>query len=270
MTHASTNRYPLVVLKFGSSFLTAAADLPRAVRAIQRRLRDGRRVLAVVSAFGDTTDRLLADARRLSERPTPPELARLLAGGEREATALLVRALERAGVPSAALDPAQGCLRASGPILDASDVRVDVGAFARAFERADVCVVPGFHARHGSSDAICLFGRGGSDLTAVVCSHALDAERCLLLKDVDGLYERDPSAAQDPDAPKPRRFAAVTIGDAAALDGSIVQRKALDFARAHAIQFEVGDDGPLPATRVGAERSRFDDASGAVAPCARP
>jgi homoserine dehydrogenase len=224
----------LVVLKFGSSVLRSTADLPRAVHEIYRALRDGRRVLAVVSAIGDTTDRLLAEARRLVERPSAPDLARLLAGGEREAAALLVLALDRAGLPAVALDPGDGCVRARGPVLDAEPVHVDLAAFARAFDAADVVVLPGFFAK-GESGECVLLGRGGSDLTAVVVARALDAERCVLLKDVDGLYESDP-ALVDAGGAAPRRFARVTFADAERLDARILQPKAVRFCANHAAE----------------------------------
>ncbi|QDU86352.1 Homoserine dehydrogenase [Planctomycetes bacterium Pla163] len=222
----------LVVLKFGSSVLRSTADLPRAVHEIYRALRDGRRVLAVVSAIGDTTDRLLAEARRLVERPSAPDLARLLAGGEREAAALLVLALDRAGLPAVALDPGDGCVRARGPVLDAEPVHVDLAAFARAFDAADVVVLPGFFAK-GESGECVLLGRGGSDLTAVVVARALDADRCVLLKDVDGLYESDPALVGASGA-APRRFERVTFADAERLDARILQPKAVRFCASHA------------------------------------
>lgn len=254
--HRSDARDPLVVLKFGSSVLRSTDDLPRAVHAIHRHLREGRRVLAVVSAIGDTTDRLLQRAGALTERPTPVDLARLLAGGERESAALFALALERAGVRAATLEPADGCVRASGAVLDAGDVWIDRAAFERAFARAAVCVLPGFYARHDGTDGVCLLGRGGSDLTAVVCSHALGAQRCVLLKDVDGLYDRDPAEARE--ATPPKRYASATFDDAAALDGRILQAKAVAWAAARDARFEVGGDGAVEPTLVGAGASTFD------------
>ena len=248
---AAANRDPLVVLKFGSSVLRDGDDLPRAVHAIHRHLREGRRVLAVVSALGPTTDRLLERANRLTERPGPRDLARLLAGGERESGALLALALERAGIRAEVLEPTDGCVRARGAVLDAGDPVIDRGAFERAFAQASVCVLPGFYARHDDTGGVCLLGRGGSDLTAVACGHALGAERCVLLKDVDGLYERDPADTLETVA-RPRRFTTVTFADAAALDGRILQAKAVAWAAARGACFEVGDDGAVAPTLVGA------------------
>ena len=84
---------PVVVLKFGSSVLRDELSLPAAVAEIYREVRRGRRVVAVVSAFGVTTDTLLQDARRQCDRPDPHALARLLETGEARAAAHLGLAL---------------------------------------------------------------------------------------------------------------------------------------------------------------------------------
>src|SRR6185437_3582850 len=104
-------RDPLIVLKFGSSVLRSEGDLPRAVHEIYRWLRRGRSVLAVVSAFGKTTDELLAAARRYTEEPQEGALALLLSTGEKRAAAVLSLALDRAGICAATLDPARLGLR---------------------------------------------------------------------------------------------------------------------------------------------------------------
>jgi aspartokinase len=75
------------VLKFGSSVLRREDDLPRAVHEIYRRWRRGERVVAVVSAFGNTTDRLIGRAKAYGEETEPGAVAALLSTGEAEAAA---------------------------------------------------------------------------------------------------------------------------------------------------------------------------------------
>ncbi|MFG0259501.1 MAG: hypothetical protein ACF8LK_04030, partial [Phycisphaerales bacterium JB041] len=88
--------------------------------------------------------------------------------------------------------------------------------------------------------------RGGSDLTALFLAQRLGAS-CRLVKDVDGLYEWDPSL---PGA-RPRRFATLTWDEALALDGTIVQHKAVRWARQHGLPFEVGSLAATEVSRVG-------------------
>src|SRR4030095_3901183 len=108
----------IIVLKFGSSILRDENDLPRAVHEIYRWWRHGSQVLAVVSAFGNTTDQLLRRAKILCDQPEQVTLAALLATGEAVSAALLGLALNRAGIPATVLDPAQAGLRTTGDALN--------------------------------------------------------------------------------------------------------------------------------------------------------
>src|SRR5262249_32316532 len=109
---------PIVVLKFGSSVLAEAGDIPLAVHEIYRSLREGKRVVAVVSALGPTTHRLLSPAHSLAGSPEPAGLAALLSTGEATTAALLAIALDRAGLPATLLDPCRVGLRTEGAVLD--------------------------------------------------------------------------------------------------------------------------------------------------------
>ncbi len=146
--------YPTTVLKLGSSALRSEADLPLAVHEIYREWRAGRRVLAVVSAFGSTTDDLLKRAQQLGLPPQREGLAALLATGEATSAALLILALDRSGIPATLLNPAQIGLLTHGDPLDAEPVAVDVPCFARELESA-VVVVPNLVGR--GTDRTALF-----------------------------------------------------------------------------------------------------------------
>ena len=241
----------VIVLKLGGSVLRDEASLPRAVHEIYRWRRAGYAVAAVVSALAGDTDRLLARARQASPEGSPFTAAALAANGETLAASLLAAALDRAGVPASVLGPSALRLRAAGPPLDAIPQALDRGRLARALARDGVVLVPGFAGEdeHGRT---VLFGRGGSDLTALFLAHALGA-RCRLVKDVDGLYERDPSGP----GPAPRRYARASFEDALATDGSIVQHKAVRFARDRGLAFEVAGLNGVHPTRVGAAPSRL-------------
>lgn len=252
-------RERLVVLKLGSSVLRSEADLPRAVHEIYRWLRRGHSVLAVVSAFGNTTDELLAAARHYTEEPQEGALALLLSTGEQRAAALLSLALDRAGICAATLDPARLGLRTSGRVLNAEPVRINVGTVRRALEQSSVVVVPGFigQMQDGSTS---LLGRGGSDLSALFLAAHLNASQCRLLKDVGGVFESDPNLGRS------RRYRSISWEDALALGGRIVQGKALRLAREHNLRFEVAGLGQEHGTTVGAEVTEFYDDRSAEAP----
>src|SRR5436853_3296376 len=169
MFHSS----PITVLKFASSVLRSEADLPLAVHEIYREQRRGRRVLAVVSAFGCTGDDLLKRAQQLGLPPRREGLAALLETGETAAAALLTLALDRSGIPATFLDPTQTGLIADGDPLDADPKAVDAPYLQEELARA-VVVVPGFVARDRAGRPTRL-GRGGLERTARFFARALEA-----------------------------------------------------------------------------------------------
>jgi homoserine dehydrogenase len=241
---------PLIVLKLGGSVLAGETALRAAVHEIYRWRRDGHAVVAVVSALRGDTDALLAQSERIAPAADAHAVAALLACGELRSSALLLLHLSRAGIPARVLTPAALALRASGDPLAAHPVAVDRAPLRRALAAGEVAVVPGFVAGDAEGRTV-LLGRGGSDLTALFLAAELDADRCRLLKDVDGLYERDPALP----GPPPLRLLRASWADALRTDGSIVQHEAVHFARQRGLAFEVGRCQGTRPTRVGAEPS---------------
>jgi len=244
-------RRPVIVLKLGGSVLTDRDALRRAAHEVYRWHRDGWSVVAVPSALGGVTDARLRAAREFSPRVDDHALSATLALGETHSSAELGLVLDRAGIPATVVSPGGIGLRAEGPALDASPTGVDRDVLERALNRG-VVVVPGFIAIGPTGGTVTL-GRGGSDLTALFLAHALGADRCRLVKDVDGLYDRDPALP----GPEPQRYGAITWDDALQLDGSIVQHKAIAFARERGLVFEVGRFNGESPTIVGPGPSRF-------------
>ncbi len=233
----------IVCLKFGSSVLRTAADLPWCVQQVYGHVRRGERVVAVVSAFAGVTDALYARAREhgREERAT----AALVATGEHESAALLALALDRSGVPARLLGPQAVRLRTRGPVLDAEPAEVATGPFLDALAAHPVVVFPGFCGVDDDGHTT-LLGRGGSDLTALFLADRLRA-RCVLLKDVDGLYERDPALP----GPPPSRYERLTWEEALRVGGKVVQPKTLRTARLHGRELEIRAIGAPGGTVVG-------------------
>jgi homoserine dehydrogenase len=239
----SENR--LIVLKFGSSVLRSENDLPTAVHEIYRWWRDGYQVVAVVSAFGNTTDELTQRALSVCEQPDDTLVATLLATGEATSSVLLGLALNRSGIPASVLDAEQAGLSTDGPVLDSNLTSVDTGCLLKAL-KVGIVVLPGFVGK-SKSGKTTLLGRGGSDLTALFLAQQLGGT-CRLIKDVDGLYTSDPNSQTGPSA---ARFARVSYATAARVGGTVVQRKAIEFAERERLRFSVSSIGSCRATEVG-------------------
>ena len=234
---------PIIVLKFGSSVLRDENDLPTAVHEIYRWQREGFQVVAVVSAFGDTTNELSQRAHSICDQPGDTLVATLLATGEAASSALLGLALNRAGIPATVFDAEQAGLATDGPTLDAHLISVNSATLLAALRDA-VVVLPGFVGR-GQSGQTALLGRGGSDLTALFLAQRLNGT-CRLIKDVDGLYTSNPNRGSSA-----ARFVRVSYATAARVGGAVVQRKAIDFAERHRLRFRVSSVASIHATEVG-------------------
>jgi homoserine dehydrogenase len=126
--------------------------------------------------------------------------------------------------------------------------------------RRGVVVLPGFVGRGEHGDTT-LLGRGGSDFTAVFLAQQLNA-RCVLLKDVDGLYTSDPASA----TVRASRFSEVSYDTAIRLGGSVVQQKAVRFAAAHKLRFAITSIGAISETQVGPFADRLDTSMSSAEP----
>lgn len=224
MSTGSNADRPTIVLKFGSSILTHEQEVWAVVSEIKRELARGRTVVAVVSAMWGVTDRLIEGAKKVVESLDGPALARLLATGEHVTASLVSLALAQEGIGHTLLDARALRLRAEGPTADSDPVSVDSDAIERALGRGPVVVLPGFEAIDENGEAT-LLGRGGSDLTAVFIADAIGAD-VRLIKDVDGVYERDPARV----GPAPRRYSAIAYDRVGSIAGRLVQQKAVDYA----------------------------------------
>ncbi len=246
----------IIVLKFGSSVLRTPDDAPLVAHEVYRWVRDGWRVIAIVSALEGETDQLLSQAQRWEKNPHAAATALLASTGELRSAALLTLALDRAGIDAQVLDVAAIGLRTSGArTLDSKPLRVNAPKLRRLLKRFPVLVLPGFLGRD-SIGRTTLLGRGGSDCSALFLAHHLGA-RCRLVKDVDGLYEWDP---QIPGS-LPRKFRQLSWDDAHKLDGGIVQHKAIEMAKHHGQDFEVASLYRRDATQIGERRISFCDKS---------
>lgn len=254
-----TNHSNIIVLKFGSSVLRNEADFASVVHEIYRHWREGKRVVAVVSALGNTTDQLLQQAQRICAQPESAASATLLATGEAASSALLSLALTRSGIPVRLLDAVQIGLRTSGGHLDASPISIDTARLLQA-TRGEVVVLPGFVGRGEDGDTT-LLGRGGSDYSALYLAQQLRAQ-CVLLKDIDGLYTSDPANTSI----RPARFIQASYDTALRVGGKVVQPKAVRFASANKLHFSITSIGSSQVTNIGPEADRLESAGYCASP----
>lgn len=243
--HQEARGKRLCVLKFGSSVLGREEDYLQVVQEVYRHVRDGEKVVAVVSALAGETDALLDQASRVGGAAAPEALvARLARVGELHSAALMALALSKAGLRAHTLDPHEMSLVAEGSPLDSNLVELDAKSVWSHIDANDVVVVPGFIADHAQHGVVTL-GRGGTDLSAVFFADRLDAHRVRLIKDVDGVYEEDP--ARNPGA---RRYSFLNYAEAEHASNGLIQPKAIRAADEKDVLIEVAALGSAEATTI--------------------
>ncbi len=182
---------PLVVHKYGGSSVADAEKILSVARRIARVKDSGVDVVAVVSAMGDTTDGLMRLAQTVSSDPDPRELDLLLSTGELVSCTLLTMALRTLGYPAISLSGFQAGIFTDTMYGKAHIHRVDSDRILAELGRGRLVVVAGFQGISEDLDVTTL-GRGGSDTTAVALAAALEAQRCDVYTDVEGIYTADP------------------------------------------------------------------------------
>jgi aspartate kinase len=181
----------LLVQKYGGTSVSTPARIRRIARRIAAQTRDGARVVAVVSAMGDTTDRLASLAASVSRAPQEREMDTLLSTGEAITAPLLAMALHAEGIPALSLSGAQAGIRTTRSHTRARIVDIVPTRIQEELDAGNAVVVAGFQGVNERLDVTTL-GRGGSDTTAVALAAALKAEECEINTDVPGILTADP------------------------------------------------------------------------------
>ena len=180
-----------IVQKYGGTSVADAEKIKGVARRIASACQRGDRVVAVVSAMGDTTDRLIELAGQVSSRPESRELDALLSTGEQMSCTLVAMALKSLGLDAVSLSGAQAGIRTDSRYGKARIAGVEAGRIQGELEDGRVVVVAGFQGITYDMDVTTL-GRGASDLSAVAIAAALQADRCEVYTDVEGIYTADP------------------------------------------------------------------------------
>ena len=184
---------PVVVQKYGGSSLADAEHIHNVADRIQARRDDGVDVIVVVSAMGDSTDELisLSEAVTGGTQPDAREMDTLLSTGELVSSTLMAMALKARGCDSISLSGIQAGIKTDAVHGSARIADINTDRIRTELDQGRIVIVAGFQGLAESGD-ITTLGRGGSDTTAVALAVAVDAERCEIYTDVDGIYTTDP------------------------------------------------------------------------------
>ena len=237
----------LIVQKFGG---TSVGDLDRirnVAARVQQEVDAGHQVAVVVSAMAGTTNQLVSWARDIGPIHDAREYDTIVASGEQVTVGLLAIALQNLGIDARSWLGWQVPVRTDDVHGAARIDAIDTALMRERLAAGQVAVVAGFQGI-APDGRIATLGRGGSDTSAVALAAALEADRCDIYTDVDGVYTTDPRIA-----PKAQKLDAITFEEMlemASLGAKVLQTRSVAMAMRHNVNLQV--------------RSSFSDATGTL------
>ncbi|KZE11651.1 MULTISPECIES: aspartate kinase [Sphingomonas] len=225
-----------IVMKFGGTSMAGIERIRNVAQRVKREVEAGNQVAVVVSAMAGDTDRLVGFCREASALYDPREYDAVVSSGEQVTSGLLAIALQAIGVPARSWLGWQLPIRTSDAHATARIESIDTAALDESLAKGEVAVIPGFQ---GVTDAnrITTLGRGGSDTSAVAMAAAMQADRCDIYTDVDGVYTTDPRIV-----PRARKLARVTYEEMlelASVGAKVLQTRSVGLAMKEKVRVRV-------------------------------
>jgi aspartate kinase len=235
---------PRLVMKFGGTSVATVDRVRNVARHVNREVAAGYDVAVVVSAMAGKTNELVGWVKDASALYDAREYDAVVASGEQVTSGLLALALQEMGLPARSWQGWQIPIMTSEAHGSARIAAIDGTGIVAGFTRdREVAVVSGFQGIHQPTRRITTLGRGGSDTSAVALAAAIQAERCDIYTDVDGVYTTDPRIVS-----KARRLDRVSYEEMlemASLGAKVLQVRSVELAMVHRVPTYV--------------RSSFDD-----------
>lgn len=226
----------LIVQKYGGTSVGSIDRIRNVAQRIKAERDKGNQVVAVISAMGGVTDKLISMANELGQEPAERELDVLLSSGEQQSIALLSIALNEVGVDTVSATGRQAGILTSGSHTRGriEDIKPDL--INNYLTEDKTVVVAGFQGTNPDG-LIHTLGRGGSDLSAIAVASAVKADLCQILTDVDGVYTADPRVVQ-----KARKLPEISYDELlelASVGTKVMQSRSVEFAKKYGVKFEV-------------------------------
>jgi len=235
---------PRLVMKFGGTSVATVERIKNVARHVKREVEAGYDVAVVVSAMAGKTNELVGWCKEASALYDTREYDVVVASGEQVTSGLLAVVLQDMGLPARSWQGWQIPIFTSDAHGSARIADVQGSGIRKGFDQGrEVAVVSGFQGVHRGTGRITTLGRGGSDTSAVALAAALEAERCDIYTDVDGVYTTDPRIVH-----RARRLDRVSFEEMlemASLGAKVLQVRSVELAMLHRVPTYV--------------RSSFDD-----------
>jgi len=226
----------IIVQKFGGTSVADTEKIKNVAKAVIREKNNGNDVIVVVSAMGHTTDYLVKMANEISESPNSREMDMLLATGEQVSIALLTMAIQAEGYAAVSMNAMQvgiitECVHSKARIVD-----IKTNKLKEHLNKGEIIVVAGFQGVTPDGE-ITTLGRGGSDTSAVAIAGAMNADRCDIYTDVEGVYTTDPRVV--PQATKLTEISYEEMLELAHVGANVLHPRSVETAKQYKVPMRV-------------------------------
>jgi len=226
----------LIVQKYGGSSVANTDLIKKVAKKIVSNYRSDNKMIVVVSAMGNTTDHLIGLMNEISSDPDPREVDMLLTTGEQVSIALLTMAVQALGCPAISLTGSQIEIKTDEKHNRAMIKEIDTSRILKELNQDKIIIVAGFQGINDNHDFTTL-GRGGSDTTTVAISAAMEADRCEIYSDVDGIYTADPRTIKS--ASKLNYISYEEMLELANLGANVLHPRAVELAKIYDVELYI-------------------------------
>ena len=226
----------IVVQKFGGSSVASTEKLFNVCNHIAKEYGKGNKVVVVVSAQGKTTDKLLSEEEEITQSPNKREHDVLLSIGEQITIAKLVMCLNELGYDAISYTGWQVPIITDVNHGDSRIKYIDTSKIVESLNLGKIVVIAGFQGISEKGE-ITTLGRGGSDTTAVALASALNAEKCDIYTDVDGVYSSDPRIIED--VVKIKSISYDEMLELASLGAKVLHNRCVELAKKYDTEINV-------------------------------
>ncbi len=234
--------------KFGGTSVADIEKIKNVARTVIKEKDNGNDVVVVVSAMGHTTDHLVKMAKEINPNPSAREMDMLLSTGECVSIALLTMAIQAAGYKAVSFNAIQIGILTENIHSKARIIDIKTDKLRKNLDNGNIIVVAGFQGVTEDGE-ITTLGRGGSDTSAVALAAALNAQRCDIYTDVEGVYTTDPRIV-----PKASRLDVISYEEMLELahaGANVLHPRSVETAKQYAVplrvrsSFNIDNEGTL-------------------------
>ncbi len=226
----------IIVQKFGGTSVADTEKIKNVAKIVIKEKENGNDVVVVVSAMGHTTDYLVKMAKDLSPNPSEREMDMLLSTGEGVSIALLAMAIQSQGYDAVSYNAMQAGILTENIHSKARILDIKTDKLKQNLKDGKIIVIAGFQGVTEEGE-ITTPGRGGSDTSAVALAAALNAERCDIYTDVEGVYTTDPRVV--PHASKLKEISYEEMLELAHAGANVLHPRSVETAKLNNVPLRV-------------------------------